>query len=516
MTAPILPVYTQNPPSRQTPLTFDADADYFATFISTMPTNFQGLSSYLDSLAVTVDANAIIALNSAAAAEGAANYKGEWSTLTGSLSIPASVSHNGTVWLLKANTGDATSIEPGVSTQWLTLTINASLPEPLMHLFAPNNKEKLLDGTLTTDRAGNATFINRYGVLQTATSNVLRVERDGALIEGAGTNLALYSEDLTNSVWAKTNISVTSNSTLAPDGTTTADKIFADNGTNIIRLRQSTTYATGEVFTISVFAKKAEYKYITIYFGSGDFSSFGFETTVDLDDGSGSGDQISEFIGNGWYKISITATASGSSTENTITIVPSSVSNSNVNSVSGDGSSGIFVWGAQVEKNYAVTSYIKTVASAATRVADDVKFDFVNNIPNLNDPFTFSTEINNLTFPAPNLFRVFENATNNFNLIFADDGTAVFLRLGDGSLHRIASSITASPKKIAVTFDKVDLKGYVDGVLSFTSSFNGGSITNSGVITLNNSAAGSHALNCNQKNIRFFDSALTADEVKLL
>ncbi len=63
--------------------------------------------------------NAAIAAGAAAVA--AANYVGSWSGLTGALNIPASVSHNGRVWLLESNTANVTTITPGVSSQWLAL-----------------------------------------------------------------------------------------------------------------------------------------------------------------------------------------------------------------------------------------------------------------------------------------------------------------------------------------------------------------------------------------------------------
>jgi hypothetical protein len=59
------------------------------------------------------------AAQSALAAVAAANYKGEWSTLAGALNIPASVSHNGVVYVLKANAANVAAITPGVSAQWL-------------------------------------------------------------------------------------------------------------------------------------------------------------------------------------------------------------------------------------------------------------------------------------------------------------------------------------------------------------------------------------------------------------
>ena len=61
----------------------------------------------------------------------AANFKGDWATLTGALNLPASVRHNGRFWLLVANVADVAAAVPGVSASWSPLDA-ASLP--LVHV----------------------------------------------------------------------------------------------------------------------------------------------------------------------------------------------------------------------------------------------------------------------------------------------------------------------------------------------------------------------------------------------
>lgn len=61
----------------------------------------------------------------------AANFKGDWATLTGALNLPASVRHNGRFWLLVANVADVAAAVPGVSASWTPLDA-ASLP--LVHV----------------------------------------------------------------------------------------------------------------------------------------------------------------------------------------------------------------------------------------------------------------------------------------------------------------------------------------------------------------------------------------------
>lgn len=52
-------------------------------------------------------------------AAATANFKGEWSDLSGPLSIPASVYHDGSYWQLLRDIPDVTASEPGVTGDWL-------------------------------------------------------------------------------------------------------------------------------------------------------------------------------------------------------------------------------------------------------------------------------------------------------------------------------------------------------------------------------------------------------------
>lgn len=52
---------------------------------------------------------------------GAANFKGLWDDLSGPLSKPASVKHDGRFWLLLNNLPNVATSEPGVSADWTSL-----------------------------------------------------------------------------------------------------------------------------------------------------------------------------------------------------------------------------------------------------------------------------------------------------------------------------------------------------------------------------------------------------------
>lgn len=70
--------------------------------------------------AATAAAKTLIDVQTAAnGAFAAASYKGDWSTLTGALNVPATVTHLGRLWYLKLNLANVTSQAPALgSTYW--------------------------------------------------------------------------------------------------------------------------------------------------------------------------------------------------------------------------------------------------------------------------------------------------------------------------------------------------------------------------------------------------------------
>ena len=62
-----------------------------------------------------------------------ADFKGSWSTLTGALTMPASVLDDGKYWVLLGNLANVTSATPGVSASWSLIQIGTP-PAKLFYL----------------------------------------------------------------------------------------------------------------------------------------------------------------------------------------------------------------------------------------------------------------------------------------------------------------------------------------------------------------------------------------------
>lgn len=84
-------------------------------------------ASYNNALDAQGSATSALASKSAAAtseanAAATANLKGTWSSLTGAIAKPASVSHNGAIWGLLNNLADVTLSQPGVTADWVWIS----------------------------------------------------------------------------------------------------------------------------------------------------------------------------------------------------------------------------------------------------------------------------------------------------------------------------------------------------------------------------------------------------------
>jgi hypothetical protein len=214
-----------------------------------------------------------------------------------------------------------------------------------------------------TDGTGDLTFTRSN---DTAT----RVGPDG-LIEKVRTNIILQSETFDNASWTKYQTSATGNSTTAPNGTTTADTLTENTVNDIHVAFQSNTVVAGEL-TVSCYAKAntKNHAWLQIYDGSTFQNSGIFNLTAGTV--SGAGTITNE--GNGWYRISFTATVVAGSTTSYIGL-------SDGTNVSYTGTSqSIFIWGYQTEQGVK-TDYIATTTAAVSvgPVANVPRLDYLGS-----------------------------------------------------------------------------------------------------------------------------------------
>jgi hypothetical protein len=236
---------------------------------------------------------------------------------------------------------------------------------------------KTLDPRITFTRGGIGTYTGYDGLIKSAASNEARFDHNpltgeslGLLIEEQRTNLLSYSENFDNATWIKGNSTITANAAIAPDGTMTADKHVEDTSNGAHYLVYPFNAVSGNAYTASFYMKggeKAEALIgfdITTGFSGYQYAKYNLTTKAAAAYlGSPTISMIS--VGNGWYRCFVTATATGTGNAQ----LSVQLFNGTTNVYTGDGVSGLYIWGAQLEQGAFATSYIPSADTFTSRAS---------------------------------------------------------------------------------------------------------------------------------------------------
>ena len=180
----------------------------------------------------------------------------------------------------------------------------------------------------------------------------------------ARVNLLTYSEQFDNAYWTKTNGSITANNITAPNGTSTA-RLFVPVTSAAAFFTRSIDSVSSAAYTVSVYVKYAGFTWCRFIDAQGNKSAFfNLQTGQFGVINAGITATSKQDVGNGWWKISITSTV----TFNNFDISPTD--GDGVNSVTGDGTSGIYIWGADLRP-----ANIGANVPAYQRIADANTYD---------------------------------------------------------------------------------------------------------------------------------------------
>jgi hypothetical protein len=224
------------------------------------------------------------------------------------------------------------------------MSIQSNFPaiKPTLLLDFANVEQ--LDRRITFTRASTATY---YGT-QTAK---------------AEENLLVQSQTLDVSPWLTAAASITANTSTAPDGTSTADKLTPD-ATSAVHYVRQVVAGTAQTYAYSVFAKADGYSWLQLWdaFDTG-FANFDVTNGVTGQVSAGVTSSITS-VGNGWYRCTIVKSLIAASQQMRIGVYDSDANRNS--SFTGDGTSGILLWGAQLEQRSTATAYTPTTTEPIT------------------------------------------------------------------------------------------------------------------------------------------------------
>jgi hypothetical protein len=264
--------------------------------------------------------------------------------------------------------------------------------------------------------------------------------------------------------WTNGAGTMTKNATTSPDGTNNALSfdnsgdcstfasasngvyswsLFVKQGTSATASIDMSDGATGDVITTFTFSTKT-------FSGTSAGGSWSTPSASYID------------LGNGWYRITLTATKNAGSTIG--------------HKIIASGSGYTYVYGAQLEASSYPTSYIPTTSASATRVADACLTASVTSLIGQTEGVMFidfnkTASLANSFFILSNIAGTTANSYQNSIYIFQIENNALVC---DNFVSNTAQfNFTLSPlllgrHKIALAYKANDFAIYVDGVLAGT------------------------------------------------
>lgn len=352
------------------------------------------------------------------------------------------------------------------------------------------------------------------------TDNVPRLDyTDGScpalLLEPQRTNIIANSEYAGTNNWGNPQrLTTIANQTTSPEGVVNATKVneTAVSGTHMFDYNFTAT--SGVAYTFSYFAKAAERTqcYLFGYTDGGVFS--GQRAIFDLSNGtitSNVGNGIADIqpYSNGWYRVSLTLTSSATSTAGYWGI---GLALNSATSYLGVASSGINMYGFQLEAGSYATSYIPTYGVSQTRALDSCSKTGVSSLIGQTEGTMF-------------MDADFKNNAGDQTILISSSGfnDYVFIQMNSSNVleagivvnavevARIGVGKTSGIYKCAFSYANNDFVFYVNGVKVGTDSSGSMSGFTADFINLNHNNTG-YSLN----NYSLFKTRLTNEELATL
>jgi hypothetical protein len=202
------------------------------------------------------------------------------------------------------------------------------------------------------------------------------------------TNLLTYSQNYAGSGWGYYATAVAqSTSVSAPDSTLTAWALSGDATSSYHELHQTFAFIAGTTYTFSFYVRAGSRSTPFTQFNPASFGNW-ITTTYDLIAGTSTGTYSTiTNVGNGWFRCTLTATATISATS-PVYIYPYG------SPYVGPGitTPEVYVWGCQLEVGSFATPYIPTTTTSASRSSSQSFIDLTNRNVLTSNAITYNTD----------------------------------------------------------------------------------------------------------------------------
>ena len=361
------------------------------------------------------------------------------------------------------------------------------------------------DGDFTTTRNSVATRVNENGLIEEVASNVPRLDYSDSgcpslLLEPTATNLITYSEDFSQSVWAKNSVGsasspvVTLNYATSPDGTQNASRlqleVSGSSSSDKSFLENTQTLDGSSTYTLTFYIK----------------SNNGVNQNLIFLKNSVSGNAITAT--NEWVRVE-----QAFSSDSTFNRGFGLMALGNIQQ-----SVDVIIWGAQLEQQSYVSSYIKTAGTVQTRVADTASKTGVTNLIGQTEgvlfvDFKFKGLPNNVSSMPISI----NGSGSNEAYIYIDVNNTVYGQFVVGGSFTCDISgdalILGNTYKIAFAYKNSDFALFVNGVLS--NSSNSGAVGANQNIVIGNYLNGNYTHD-NIKDLKIYNTRLSNAELQAL
>ena len=372
------------------------------------------------------------------------------------------------------------------------------------------------NGSVSFARASGETGIDMYGDLVTKSVDEPVFNANGFQSREGSTNLNTYSSDLSTS-YGSVGVAISNNVGIAPDGTTTVDRITEDNNSSYHYITKAFAIESGSVYTASRFVMKTSTKSIATI----DIQNITDGNVARLEFNVQDGSVI---LSIGSYKIEDFGTYLRVQVTGTPTVTSGSRFFLGKSSYSGDGTSYLDTWGFQFEAKPFATPYIPTTDSPVTRATQFATLPAKYNMPSPTEgSICFDFKIKKLNpinsfilgvyLSSVEYLKVYINSSKGISLITRDGAKIIQNTTSDNILENTDYVYTARWKEGL-------LEVFLDGTLITYRTFTGNlfptSILGSGIRFCGERGTLATVTNMELKNFKTYNFALSDTEIKLL